>query len=241
MKISVVIPCFNEARTLGKVIDMVQKVSFGFDAEKEIIVVDDGSTDDSTAILRRMKNITVITSPRNEGKGSSIKKGFLASTGDYVIIQDADLEYDPADYIILFKPVLEKGADVVFGTRFRGEYQRVLYFWHYVGNRFLTLLSNIFTNLNLSDMEVGYKVFSRKVVDKIAPRLQSQRFGIEPELTARVAHGHPALPDGSRGRWAIYEVPIHYNGRTYAEGKKISWWDGVKAIFAILYFNLFGR
>jgi glycosyltransferase involved in cell wall biosynthesis len=182
-----------------------------------------------------------LTHARNLGKGAAVKTGFLAATGDIVLIQDADLEYDPQDYPRLIKPILDKKADVVFGSRFRGEYQRVLFFWHYVGNLMLTVLSNMFTNINISDMETGYKAFHKDVIRSIAPKLQSRRFGIEPELTARVAHGGPALPDGSRGTWRIYEVPISYSGRTYKEGKKIQWWDGVKAIGAIIYFNVFSR
>jgi glycosyltransferase involved in cell wall biosynthesis len=231
MKISIVIPVFNEVGTILKIVGVVEKASFGFDAEREIIIVDDGSTDGTADILKNMKGAKIISLGKNMGKGAAIKKGFEASTGDFVIIQDADLEYTPSDYPALFAPIVERKADVVFGTRFRGEYQRVLYFWHYLGNSFLTTLSNMFTNLNLSDMEVGYKVFSREVIQIITPKLKSKRFGIEPELTARVAHG----------RWKIYEVPIHYDGRTYEEGKKIGWRDGVKAIFAILYFNLFGQ
>jgi len=230
MKISIVIPCYNEERTIGIVLDAVRAASFGFDAEKEIIVVDDGSTDGTPKLLDSAVDCTVIHFAKNQGKGAAVKAGFLKATGDYVLIQDSDLEYSPSDYPALFRPIRERKADVVFGTRFRGEYQRVLYYWHYLGNSFLTALSNMFTNLNLSDMEVGFKVFSRAVVQAVAPKLVSKRFGVEPELTARVAHGH----------WAIYEVPVHYAGRTYREGKKINWWDGVKAIFAIVYFNTIG-
>ena len=231
MKLSIIIPAYNEAKTLKRVIETVRAVDPGIALEKEIIVVNDGSADATREIIDQMSGITAIHLEKNLGKGAAIKKGFERSTGDFVIIQDSDLEYDPHDYGALLRPVIEHGADVVFGTRFRGEYHRVLYFWHYMGNVFLTLLSNMFTNLNLSDMEVGYKVFSKSVVQTITPKLKSKRFGIEPELTARVAHGG----------WAIYEVPIHYAGRTYAEGKKIGWRDGIKAIFSIIYFNIFDR
>ena len=231
MKLSIVVPVFNEEKTIKTIIESVKGAVKEQGVDGEIIVVNDGSTDGTAAILHSITGIVVATFPKNKGKGSAVKEGFRVSTGDYVVIQDSDLEYSPEDYSVLLKPIRDRGADVVFGTRFRGEYQRVLYFWHYLGNAFLTLLSNMFTNLNLSDMEVGYKVFSREVVEKIGPRLKSKRFGIEPELTARVAHG----------RWKIYEVPIHYSGRTYSEGKKINWRDGLKAIFAIFYFNIFDR
>ncbi|MSR76480.1 MAG: glycosyltransferase family 2 protein [Candidatus Ryanbacteria bacterium] len=231
MKISIIVPVYNEEKTIERVLSEVSRAPFGCEAEREIIVVDDCSTDGTPAILKKHSEIILVSFPKNLGKGAAVKAGFLRATGDYILIQDSDLEYSPEDYKVLFRPILERGADVVFGTRFRGEYQRVLYYWHYLGNAFLTMLSNMFTNLNVSDMEVGYKVFSREVVEVIGPRLTSKRFGIEPELTARVAHG----------KWKIYEVPIHYNGRTYAEGKKINWRDGFRAIFAIVYFNVFDR
>lgn len=231
MKVSIIIPVYNEKKTIAHVIESVAGASLGGDAAKEIIVVDDGSSDGTKDILLGIRGIKVLVLAKNEGKGAAVKMGFEHSTGDVVIIQDADLEYDPRDYPVLLRPFFEEKADVVFGTRFRGEYQRVLYYWHYVGNTVLTLLSNIFTNLNLSDMETGYKVFRREVIEAILPKLISKRFGIEPELVARIA----------RGNWRVYEVPINYFGRTYREGKKIMWWDGVKAVFAILYFNIFDR
>lgn len=231
MKVSIIIPVYNEKQTIAHVIESVASASLGGDAVKEIIVVDDGSSDGTKDILLGITGIIVLVLEKNEGKGAAVKKGFEHVTGDVVIIQDADLEYDPRDYPVLLRPFFEEKADVVFGTRFRGEYQRVLYYWHYVGNKILTLLSNIFTNLNLSDMETGYKVFRREVIETIRPKLISKRFGIEPELVARIA----------RGNWRVYEVPINYFGRTYHEGKKIMWWDGVKAVFAILYFNIFDR
>ena len=231
MKISVVIPAYNEAETIADVIENVKKAAFGFEADREIIVIDDGSTDGTSEILKKIRGIEVVYTGKNHGKGASLRSGFKRATGDIVLIQDADLEYDPKDYVALLRPLYEGKADVVFGTRFRGEYQRVLYYWHYFGNSFLTFLSNIFTNLNLSDMEAGYKVFKKEVLLSITHRLRSKRFGIEPELAARVAHG----------RWRLYEVPINYYGRTYKEGKKINWRDGVKAVFAIIYFNIFDR
>lgn len=231
MKISIIIPVYNEEKTIDHVLKEVFQASFGCEAEREVIVINDGSDDRTPELLKKHSDIILVTLPKNQGKGAAVKEGFLRATGDYVLIQDSDLEYSPSDYKILLKPILEQKADVVFGTRFRGEYQRVLYYWHYIGNAFLTMLSNMFTNLNVSDMEVGYKVFSREVVQAIGSKLKSKRFGIEPELTARIA----------RGDWKIYEVPIRYSGRTYAEGKKINWRDGFKAIFAIIYFNIFDR
>jgi glycosyltransferase involved in cell wall biosynthesis len=200
---------------------------------KEIIVVDDASRDGTAEVLARLAadgDLVVLHHERNRGKGAALRTGFAAAAGDIVIPQDADLEYDPAEYGKLIQPIVDGRADVVFGSRFAGgEPHRVLYFWHYVGNRFLTLLSNAFTNLNLTDMEAGYKVFRRDVLQRI--RIEEDRFGVEPELTAKVA----AL--GCR----VYEVGISYSGRTYAEGKKIGWKDGVRAIWCILKYNLFRR
>lgn len=232
MKLSVVIPAYNEAKTLRTVLDAVIAEVASLRHELEVVVIDDASHDETARIAREFgAPVRVFAQDRNMGKGAAITRGFKECTGDVVLIQDADLEYSPKDYAKLLTPILEDKADVVYGSRFRGEIQRVLYFWHYTGNVLLTLMSNIFTNLNLTDMETGYKVFRKSVIDSIAPRLVSKRFGIEPEITARIA----------RGEWRIYEVPINYFGRTYAEGKKIGWRDGFSAVWAIIYFNIFAR
>jgi glycosyltransferase involved in cell wall biosynthesis len=222
--LSVVIPVFNEVHTVDEVIRRVR----GCGIRCELILVDDGSTDGTRAVLekyRDQRDIQVLMHDTNQGKGAALKNGFQRARGDVVVIQDADLEYDPADYSRLLQPIIENQADVVFGSRFIGDSHRVLYFWHSAGNKFLTLLSNLFTNLNLSDIETCYKMFRREIIQQIAPTLKEKRFGIEPELTAKVAR----IP-GVR----IYERPISYSGRTYAQGKKIGWRDGLRALWCIL-------
>ncbi len=227
MKISVIIPVYNEALTIKEIIFRVQNV----DLEKEIIVVDDHSTDGTSAQLKdineQYENVQILTHDRNRGKGAALRTGFAAAGGDIIIIQDADLEYDPQEYKFLLGPILDGRADVVYGSRFLGGPHRVLFFWHYVGNKFLTILADVFSNLNLSDMETCYKVFKKKVLNEI--NLRSNRFGFEPEFTMKVA----------KKGFRVYEVPISYSGRTYEEGKKIDWKDGLKAIFAILWFRFF--
>jgi len=226
MKLSVVIPVYNEKDTLEEIFRRVQATPY----EKEIIAVDDASTDGSRQILERLAreydNVKLFFHERNQGKGAALRTGFAHVTGEVVIIQDADLEYDPADYPALLDPIERDLADVVYGSRLIGARpHRVLFFWHYMGNRCVTFLSNMFTNLNLSDMEVGYKVFRAEVIKDI--RIKSNRFGVEPELTAKIAK------KGVR----VYEVPISYHGRDYAQGKKITWRDGLAAIFHIIRFR----
>jgi glycosyltransferase involved in cell wall biosynthesis len=225
-----VIPIFNESGTIEEVVDRVNDISLKI----ELVAVDDGSTDRSLEILQRLKEDgridQLIVHESNRGKGAALKTGFEAAGGDIIIVQDADLEYDPTEYRKLLQPILDGKADVVFGSRFLGgEPHRVLYFWHYVGNRFLTILSNMVTNLNLTDMETCYKCFRREVLQGLS--IQERGFGVEPELTAKVA----------RGGWRVYEVGISYSGRTYAEGKKIGWKDGIRALWCILKYGLLGR
>lgn len=228
--LSVVMPVYNEQETLDRIVRRVASTTL----KAELVAVDDGSTDGSLEILRQLESEglidLVIVHERNLGKGAALASGFAAATGDFVIVQDADMEYDPAEYRKLLEPILDDRADVVFGSRFLGgEPHRVLYFWHYVGNRFLTLLSNMVTNLNLSDMETCYKCFRREVLDGLV--IEERGFGVEPELTAKVA----------AGGWRVYEVGVSYSGRTYAEGKKIGWKDGFRAIYCILKYGVFRR
>ena len=234
MKLSIVIPVYNEANTVANIIKLVKEKSALLVPtinDYEIVVVEDGSKDATEKVLREHfsndPHVRLFFQLHNQGKGAALIRGFKETTGDIVLIQDADMEYDPGEYPILLGPILKGRADVVYGSRFKGQVGRVLYYWHYLGNNFLTLLSNMFTNLNLTDMETCYKVFSGNIIRNM--KLTSNRFGIEPELTAKIAK-----LKGVR----IYEVPISYYGRTYEEGKKIGWKDGFSALWCIVKFNL---
>ena len=226
MKLSVVIPVYNEKKTLSELICRVEAVKL----EKEIIIVDDASTDGTRDLLKKyegQERFKVIYQSKNAGKGSALRAGFDKAEGEIIIVQDADLEYDPKEYPLLIEPILDGRADVVYGSRFLGGTHRVFFFWHYVGNKVLTTLSNMCTNLCLTDMETGYKVFRRTVLDSLI--LKCNRFGFEPEFTSKVA----------RHAFRIYEVPISYSGRGYEEGKKINWKDGVAALWFIFRFRFF--
>jgi len=227
MKISVIIPVYNEKSTITDIIARVRAV----DLEKEIIIVDDGSTDGTSQQLAQIGSkfgdVNVLSHQKNRGKGAALRTGFAAASGEIIIVQDADLEYDPREYETLLVPILDGRAEVVYGSRFLSGPHRVLFFWHYVGNKFLTLLCDALSNLNLTDMETCYKVFKKEVLDDI--QLKSNRFGFEPEFTMKIA----------KKGFRVYEVPISYSGRTYEEGKKIGWRDGLAAIFAILWFRFF--
>jgi len=232
--LSIVMPIYNERETLRTVVQKVMQVPI----RKELILVDDASSDGTRDILRELEqemaddplnSIRVEYHEQNRGKGAALKTGFEQARGDIVLVQDADLEYDPSEYPRLLQPIIEDKADVVYGSRFLGDRpHRVLYYWHYLGNQFLTMLSNCFTNLNLTDMETCYKVFRREVVESITPKLRQQRFGIEPEMTARIA----------RRGFRVYEMSISYSGRTYEQGKKIGWRDGFRALWCIIRYGL---
>jgi glycosyltransferase involved in cell wall biosynthesis len=227
-KLSVVIPVYNEERWIREVVRRVQAVPI----PKELIIVEDCSKDRTREILKELEggNVKVFYQERNQGKGAALRRGFQEATGDVILVQDADLEYDPSEYPRLIQPILDNRADVVYGSRFIGETHRVLYFWHYIANKGLTLLSNWFTNLNLTDMETCYKVFRREVLQGL--KLRSDRFGFEPEVTAKVARKR-------KPSWRIYEIPISYSGRTYEEGKKIGLKDAFSALYCILRYRYF--
>jgi glycosyltransferase involved in cell wall biosynthesis len=232
-KVSIVIPVYNEEHTIQQLVGLVVAAPLYRELTREIVIVNDCSTDGTAAKLDELKTIfpdteiRVFHKPVNQGKGAALRDGFKQAAGDVILIQDADLEYDPGDYPRLLQPIADDRADVVYGSRFIGEPHRVLYFWHTLGNKFLTSFSNMFTNLNLTDMEVCYKVFRKTVLEKI--QLKCDRFGFEPEITAKIAKYRPRL--------RIYEVGVAYYGRSYEEGKKITWKDGVKAILTIIRFR----
>lgn len=231
-KLSIVIPCFNEVGTVDQILEEIERVDLG-NIRKEIIIVDDGSTDGTRDLLRTIaKEHTVILQPYNQGKGAALRKGILASSGDYVVVQDADLEYDPQDYLRLLYPIQRGSADVVYGSRFvGGEPHRIIYYRNQVANKMLTTLSNLFTGLNLTDMETCYKMIDGPLARKIAKQLKAKRFGFEPEITARIANE----------KVRVYEVGISYYGRTKEEGKKIGFRDGLKAVGEIVKYNTWGK
>jgi len=235
LKLSIIIPAYNEATTIHLILDKIKAAQLIDDIEKEVLLVDDCSKDNTTDVIKKYQDhnedliLRYFSNDKNRGKGFSLAKGLKESTGDFVIVQDADLEYDPEEYNLLLKPMIHNGADVVYGSRFMGgSPHRILFFWHSLGNHFLTFISNMATNLNLTDMETGYKLFRKEVISKLD--LKENRFGFEPEVTAKIAK-----IKGIR----IYEVGISYYGRTYQEGKKINWRDGVHAVYCIIKYNYF--
>ena len=237
LKLSVIIPAYNEEKTISAILDRVREVQLTDDMEKELIIVDDHSSDGTAAFIQAYSEkhpdggIRFFRHDRNSGKGAALRTGIEHATGDFVVIQDADLEYDPNEYNLLLQPLLDGHADVVYGSRYAGgKAHRILFFWHSFGNKFLTTLSNALTNLNLSDMETCYKMFRRELIQRV--QLKENRFGFEPEVTAKISR----IPNVR-----IYEVGISYYGRTFDEGKKIGWKDGFRAIYCILKYNLFSR